>query len=159
MPVLPVTTAVAKAEMLIREPAERVFDAFIDPRVTANFWFTKGSGPLEPGKQVTWRWDMYDLAVGVTVKAIEAQKRILIEWSSKGSAPTTVEWRFTARSDGTYVSVTNEGFTGDPESLVEQVRTATEGFALVLAGAKAFLEHGLRLNLIGDRHPDGLGGR
>ena len=159
MPVLPVTTAVAKAEMLIRETAERVFDAFIDPRVTANFWFTQGSGPLKPGKQVTWRWDMYDLDVGVTVKAIEAQKRILIEWSPKGSAPTTVEWRFTARPDGTYVSVTNEGLTGDPESLVDQVRTATEGFALVLAGAKAFLEHGLRLNLVEDRHPDGLGGR
>ena len=32
----------------------------------------------------------------------------------------------------------------------------TEGFALVLAGLKALLEHNIRLNLVRDRHPDGL---
>ena len=157
MPAPLATTAVAKAEMLIRKPVEQVFEAFVDPRMTTNFWFTRGSGPLEPGKRVTWDWEMYNLSVGVTVKAIEHYRRILIEWSSKGSAPTTVEWRFTPRAEGTYVSVTNAGFTGDPDSLVDQVRNATEGFALVLAGAKAFLEHNLRLNLVADRHPDGLG--
>ena len=151
-----VTTA-SLAEMLIRKPVEQVFEAFADPRVTSNFWFTRGSGRLEAGKQVTWDWEMYNVSVGVAVRAIEDHKRILIEWSSKGSVPTTVEWRFTPRAEGTYVTVTNAGFTGDPDSLVEQVRSATEGFALVLAGAKAFLEHNLRLNLIADRHPDGLG--
>ena len=33
---------------------------------------------------------------------------------------------------------------------------ATEGFSFVLAGAKALLEHGLQLNLVPDRFPDGL---
>lgn len=40
---------IAKAEMLIRKPAAEVFAAFVDPAITANFWFTKGSGRLEPG--------------------------------------------------------------------------------------------------------------
>ena len=151
------TNVVAKAEMLIRKPVDQVFEAFADPRITTNFWFTRGSGRLEAGKHVTWDWEMYNVSVNVVVRAIEHHKRILIEWSSKGSTPTTVEWRFTARAEGTYVSVTRAGFTGDPESLMEQVRNATEGFTLVLAAAKAFLEHNLRLNLIADRHPDGLG--
>jgi hypothetical protein len=30
------------------------------------------------------------------------------------------------------------------------------GFALVLAGAKVWREHGIELNLVRDRHPDGL---
>ena len=33
------------------------------------------------------------------------------------------------------------------------VRDATEGFALVLAGAKAWLEHNVALGLVGDRYP------
>jgi uncharacterized protein YndB with AHSA1/START domain len=156
MPAPLATTAVAKAEMLIRKPVDQVFEAFVDPRITTNFWFTRGTGRLEPGKQVTWDWEMYNLSVWVDVKAIEHHKRILIEWSSKGSAPTIVEWQFTPRTEGTYVSVANVGFSGDPGALVDQVRNATEGFALVLAGAKAFLEHNLRLNLVADRHPDGL---
>lgn len=43
---------VAKAAMLIRKPIAEVFNAFIDPAITTQFWFTKSSGRLEPGKPV-----------------------------------------------------------------------------------------------------------
>jgi hypothetical protein len=36
--------------------------------------------------------------------------------------------------------------------------SATEGFAYTLAGAKAWLEHGLQLNLVPDKFPDGTPG-
>src|SRR5215510_15503194 len=100
MPAPHATTDVAHAEMLIRKPIDQVFDAFVDPRMTTNFWFTRGSGRLEPGKHITWDWEMYHVCVDVAVRAIEHHRRILIEWSSKGSAPTTVEWRFTPRAEG-----------------------------------------------------------
>ncbi|MFS8085380.1 MAG: polyketide cyclase, partial [Acidobacteriota bacterium] len=45
---------IAKAEMLIRKPVAEVFEAFINPEVTNRFWFTKSSGRLEAGKQITW---------------------------------------------------------------------------------------------------------
>jgi hypothetical protein len=35
-----------------------------------------------------------------------------------------------------------------------QAVTSTEGFADTLAGAKAWLEHGVRLNLVRDKFPD-----
>ena len=35
---------VAKAEMLIRKPVAEVFEAFVDPAITTQFWFTKSSG-------------------------------------------------------------------------------------------------------------------
>lgn len=41
---------IAKAEMLIRKPVAEVFEAFVNPAVTAKFWFSKGSGRLEVGK-------------------------------------------------------------------------------------------------------------
>jgi hypothetical protein len=31
-----------------------VFEAFVNPDITTQFWFTKGSGRLEAGKQVQW---------------------------------------------------------------------------------------------------------
>jgi uncharacterized protein YndB with AHSA1/START domain len=146
---------VAKAEMLIRRPVAEVFEAFIDPAVTSKFWFSRSSGRLEPGKQIRWHWDMYNFSVEVAVKSVEPNKRILIEWPAYGS-PSTIEWTFTPRDDGTtFVSITNSGFSGEADEVAKQAIDATEGFAFVLAGLKALLEHNVRLNLVPDRFPGG----
>ena len=150
------TALTARTEMLIRRPIADVFDAFVDPYKTSMFWFTSGSDRLEASKRVQWRWDMYDLNVDVDVQVLEPNKRIIVDWSS-GEAPTTVEWRFTPCSDDTtLVSITNSGFTGNEQSITKQALDSTEGFAFVLAGLKAYLEHGVQLNLVADRHPSGL---
>ena len=144
---------IASTGMLIRRPVADVFDAFVDPRITANFWFTHGSGRLEVGKTVQWTWEMYGVTSDVTAKAIEPNARLLIEWSGD-STRTTVQWTFAAiEGDATFVSITESGFAGSGDEIMKQVADSTEGFALVLAGAKAFLEHGLRLGLVADRHP------
>src|SRR5216684_3856565 len=146
----------AKAEMLIRKPVAEVFEAFMKPEITTKFWFTKSSGRLEAGKQITWSWEMYNASSHVTVKDVEQNKRILIEWSGYGS-PNTVEWIFTPYgNDATLVSITNSGFSGDGDELVKQALDSTGGFTWVLAGLKAYLEHNIMLNLIADRFPKGL---
>jgi uncharacterized protein YndB with AHSA1/START domain len=66
---------VAKTGMLIRRPVAEVFEAFIDPRVTTKFWFTKSSGRLEVGKQVKWEWEMYGDAPDVFQLLIDELKR------------------------------------------------------------------------------------
>jgi uncharacterized protein YndB with AHSA1/START domain len=148
---------VARAAMLIRRPVAEVFQAFVDPAVTAKFWFSRGSGRLEPGAEVAWHWDMYGLSVPVRVKAVEPNARILVEWPGDGGH-VEIEWTFAARPDGTtFVSIANSGFCGEADAVVAQAIGATEGFALVLAGLKALLEHDVSLSLVRDRHPDGLG--
>jgi uncharacterized protein YndB with AHSA1/START domain/cytidylate kinase len=148
--------AAARAAMLIRKPIAEVFEAFVDPAITTKFWFTRSSGRLEAGKQVRWDWEMYGVSALVSVKAIEPSRRIIIEWPG-ADHPTTVEWLFTPRDDGsTFVAITNFGFGGPSAALLKQVRESTEGFALVLAGLKALLEHGVRLDLVGDRFPRGV---
>jgi len=145
-----------KAEMLIRKPVAEVFEAFVDPAITGKFWFTNGSGKLEPGADIQWDWEMYNMSVQVRVKEMAPNERILIEWSAYGT-PTRVEWRFAGRADGTtLVSITETGFTGDGDEIVAQAIGSTEGFTLVLAGLKALLEHNILLNLVPDRFPDGL---
>jgi uncharacterized protein YndB with AHSA1/START domain len=147
---------VAKAEMLIRSPVAKVFEAFVEPAITSKFWFSRGSGKLEAGKTVRWDWEMYGFSVDARVKALEPNKRILVEWSAYGM-PTDIDWVFTARRDGTtFVSITNSGFGGSPQEIASNAVGSTEGFSFVLAGAKALLEHNVLLNLVPDRFPDGL---
>jgi uncharacterized protein YndB with AHSA1/START domain len=141
----------AKVEMLIRKPVEDVFEAFIDPAITTKFWFTKSNGRLEIGKQVQWDWEMYGVSASLDVKGIEENKRIFIEFDDG----TTVEWLFSPRGPNeTFVTITNAGFKGDPNEIVNQVIDATGGFTIVLCGLKALLEHNIILNLVADRFPD-----
>jgi len=142
--------------MLIRKPVADVFEAFINPDITTQFWFTKSSGRLEVGTPVQWDWEMYGVSISVTAKAIEPNKRIVIEWPGY-SGLSTVEWMFAPQKDGTtFVSITEAGFTGQGDELVKQVTDSTQGFSLVLAGLKALLEHNVRLNLVADRYPKGI---
>jgi uncharacterized protein YndB with AHSA1/START domain len=148
---------VAKTGMLIRRPVAEVFEAFIDPGITTRFWFTRSSGRLEAGKQVTWQWEMYGASTRVTPKVIEPNKRIVIEWDGY-SGRTTVEWKFAPQDDkATFVSITESGWTGSGDELVQYVANSTQGFTWTLAGLKALLEHNVRLNLVADRFPKGPG--
>ncbi len=147
---------IAKAEMLIRKPVAEVFAAFVDPETTSRFWFTKSTGRLETGKHIVWTWEMYGMSIEVDVKAVEPNKRILLEWGNYGSM-TTVEWVFTPfENDTTYVTITNSGFQGDGDKVVKDALDSKGGFTWVLAGLKALLEHDLELNAIADAFPHAL---
>jgi uncharacterized protein YndB with AHSA1/START domain len=145
------STLEAKAAMLIRKPVAEVFEAFINPDITTKFWFTRSSGRLEAGKTIQWDWEMYDASAQVAVKAIEKDRRILIEW------PTTVEWIFRPYGDdATFVRITDTGFQGNQQEIMQQAIGSAAGFTNVLAGLKALLEHNIQLNLVADRFPKGL---
>ena len=147
---------VAKAEMLIRKPVAEVFEAIVNPEITTRFWFTRSSGRLDSGKQITWTWEMYDHSVDVDVKEIEVNQRILMEWGN-GSWMTKVEWVFTPyEEDKTYLSITNSGFQGSGDEVVSAALDSQGGFTWVLAGLKALLEHNVELNAIADAFPKGL---
>lgn len=140
-----------ETQMLIRKPVSQVFQAFIDPAITTNFWFTKSSGHLEVGKVITWEWEMYGISTNVLTKEIIPNKLISTEW---GDPATTVDYEFTALTDDTtYVIIKNYGFTEKGDDLIQAIKDNTGGFTTVLDGLKAFLEHNIQLNLIADKFP------
>ena len=144
---------IVETSLLIRKPPIEVFEAFAEPAITTQFWFTKGTDRLESEKRVEWHWEMYGFSVPVHVKEAQPPTRIVIDWGEPGDI-TTVEWTFAARPDGTtFVTVRNYGFTGTGDEIVQKALDSMGGFNLVLAGCKAWLEHGLRLNLVADRFP------
>jgi uncharacterized protein YndB with AHSA1/START domain len=142
--------------MLIRKPVAEVFEAIVNPEIATKFWFTRSSGRLAVGRRIRWDWEMYGVSIEVTAKAIDNNRRIVIEWPGY-SGPTTVEWTFAPLNDSqTFVRVIESGFTGSGDQLVKDVADSTQGFSLMLAGLKALLEHRVTLNLVGDRYPKGV---
>src|SRR5688572_18713107 len=131
----------ARSEMLIRRPVAHVFEAFVDPEITRNFWFSKGSGRLEPGAQLRWDWEMYGVGTDVAVKALEPNRRILIEWDgyAEGSLEN-VEWELSPRGeDRTMVTITSSGFAGTGDEIVRSAIDSMGGFTILLCGLKAYL--------------------
>ena len=137
---------IAVAEMLIRKPAGEVYEAFVDPAVTTKFWFTDGSGRLDGGTEITWAWDMYGVSTPIEVKELVQAGR---SWSNGTERPSTVEWTFTpTRAGKTFVERPQFRPQGRTDAQVVAAINSAGGFALVLAGAKAWLEHGI------DARPD-----
>jgi uncharacterized protein (TIGR02246 family) len=142
--------AVARTGMLIRRPPAEVFEAFVDPAITRCFWFSDGSARLDAARTVTWTWRWFGVSAEVQVIAVEPPSRLVIEW------PNPVEWSFEPRDGGTttFVRIVSSGFAGDDAQVVRDAIDQMGGFAQVLAAAKAWLEHGVALNLVADHNPD-----
>ncbi len=149
-------SAAVETQMAIRKSAEEVFNAFIDPEITKNFWFTKSTGKLELHKEITWTWEMYQVSAIAKATEITPYENIKFDWIGNGET-TQVQITFkTIAPQSTYVSITHKGFIQSGEELMKTLKDSTGGFTMVLAGLKAYLEHGIKLNLIGDKFPEEL---
>jgi uncharacterized protein YndB with AHSA1/START domain len=142
--------------MLIRRPPPDVFQAIVDPAITTKFWYTKSSGKMTPGAELNWQWEMYSVSSNVAVLEVEENRLVRFEWSGYSpDQPTTVEFRFRLFDDeATYVQITEVGFSGDGDRLVECATDSTAGFAFLLSSLKAFLEHDVILSVTLDAHPE-----
>lgn len=139
-----------QAQMLIRKPIQKVFEAFIDPEITTNFWFTKSTGKLEEGKTITWEWEMYGAKSEVKVLQIIPNQLIKTEW---GLFSNNVDYEFKEMEKGTLVIIKSYGYSETGEDLLSVINDNTGGFTTVLDGCKAYLEHGINLRLIEDKFP------
>jgi len=138
----------AKVSMLIRCPPAKCFEAFVSPELLTKFWLSRASGPLEPGKTVTWEFMVPGASAKTYVEELLRDRRIRISWDDG----TKVSFVFEPYSDGgTKVEVINEGFPGGAEEAMEAALEATQGFTIVLCELKATLEHGRSLGLVKDK--------
>jgi len=139
-----------QAQMLIRKPIDKVFEAFINPEVTTNFWFTKSTGKLEEGKTITWEWEMYGAKSEVKVLQIIPNQLIKTEW---GLFSNNVDYEFKEMEKGTLVIIKSYGYSETGDELLSVINDNTGGFTTVLDGCKAYLEQGINLRLIEDKFP------
>lgn len=142
----------ANARIRVHRPASDVFEAFVNPDVMTRFWFPRASGRLEAGRDVTWHVGTDPDAVAITVRVltVEAPHALHFLWGAEG-AFTDVRWSFeSVRPDETVVRVRESGFPGSEAEAVAAALDSTGGFNQVLVAAKAWLEHGVRINVVED---------
>lgn len=135
-----------KAQMWINQPPHKVYQAFIDPSYTTKFWFSESTGKLEEGKTVTWTWKMYGFSSEVNVEKLIENQSIILSFSDK----TKATWHFEPYQNGTITTIKCEDFKGEASSIVHHAVDQMGGYAIVLCGAKAYLEHGLEMHFVSD---------
>ena len=143
----------AKSRIRIRRTPAEVFAAFADAEKMSKFWFVRRDRGLAEGEKSTWFLgagpDAYSF--DVHVKELREAERIVIDWQGPDGNYTQVVWEFEAVDDGdTILTIEETGFTGDSEAIVAQVVDSTCGFNQVIVAAKAFIEHGVELNVVKD---------
>lgn len=140
-----------ETQMMIRQPTPVVFAAFINPEITSKFWFSSSTGKLEHGKTIQWTWEKYQISTAVKVTKIVENELIQIQW---GKPETTVDFIFESLNETqTYLRIQNYNIPLQGEELITFIIDSTGGFTTVLDSLKAYLEHGIQLNLVQDKFP------
>ena len=156
----PATAPAVDVGMLIRRSPDEVFEALADPSVTTRFWYTRSTGRMTEGAELTWTWEMYGVSSTVWVEEVRPGRLIRFRWDGYDPVhPTTVRFEFVPYQGGTtYLRISETGFTGDPGTQVSRALDSTAGFTFLLSSLKAALEHDITLRVTMDAHPPDLPG-
>ena len=132
------------AAIQIQKPPEEVFEAIVNPAEMSNYFISKGSGRLEAGKQITWKFPEFDFEFPIKVDKIEKDHYISYFWEVD-KLELLVEISLTAPESGnTLVSITEKSRIND-EAGIKWLSQNTFGWSNFLACLKAYLEYGINL--------------
>ena len=129
----------------ILKPAHEVFQAIVDPAKMSNYFISEGSGPMEEGKTVTWKFPEFNERFPVRVGKVEQDKYISYSWEGTDSSELLVEITLTPKGDNaTIVTITEKEMDNNVAGLT-WLKGNTAGWANFLACLKAYMEHGINL--------------
>ncbi len=120
-----------------------MFEAIVDPEKMANYFIAKGSGRMEEGKEIEWKFPEFDMQFPITVGKIEKDKYVSYYWDVN-EKKNLVEITLAPFGKDTVVTVTEKGMENNEEG-ISWLMGNTEGWANFLACLKAYLEYGINL--------------
>jgi uncharacterized protein YndB with AHSA1/START domain len=133
-----------KTAIQVSKPANEVFEAIVDPEKMSNYFISKGSGRLEEGKTIMWRFPEFDMEFPVRTGKVEKDKYISYFWEAEGKE-LLVEFILSSMDNGsTLVTVTEKSMKND-EAGIKWLQGNSAGWANFLACLKAYLEYGINL--------------
>ncbi len=133
-----------KAAIQILKPVNDVFEAIVDPALMSGYFISKGSGRMEEGRKIIWKFSEFEPEFPITVGRIEKDKYISYTWEVEG-ADLMVEMTLADKgADKTVVTIT-EGSMKNNDAGIKWLKGNTEGWANFLACLKAYLEYGINL--------------
>ena len=129
-------------QMKIQKPANEIFEAFVNPEMIGNFWFSSSSERWKEGKTVTLRYEEYDAQGDIHIVEIQEQKKIVFEWA--GNHKVTITF-IQEEKGSTIVGVKEEGFDVDSENVINELVDNKEGWVYMLTCLKGYMEYGVNL--------------
>jgi uncharacterized protein YndB with AHSA1/START domain len=143
----------ASARIKIHSAPTEVFAAFAEAERMSRFWFMRRDDGLRQGEKCTWYLgkseDAY--AFDISVSHLSEPDSMVFEWPGPDGNITSVRWSFEDDGGGsTILSVEETGFSGSDEEIAAKVLDSQGGFNQVVVAAKAYLEHGVAVNIVDD---------
>ncbi len=133
-----------KTALQVQKPVHEVFEAIADPERMSNYFISKGSGRMEEGKEIIWKFPEFDMEFPVRISKTRKDEYISFYWDMDGSA-LLCEMTLTPMKDGsTLVTITEKSRKND-EAGIKWLTGNTEGWANFLACLKAYMEYGINL--------------
>lgn len=133
-----------KATIQIAKPASEVFEAIVDPAKMANYFIAEGSGRMETGKELVWKFPEFEEQAPVKVLTTKENSFVSFEWDGSPRKKTRIAVSLTSVGNATVVTVT-EGAMENTDDGIKWLKGNTEGWANFLACLKAYLEYGINL--------------
>ena len=131
---------VACASLLIRRPADIVYDALVKPNVAKKFCFSYGTEELVVGAVANYFGDHADGRKSYRAIALQPNEYLAMD------GPTRIEWVFRRfGKNETIVDITESGFTGSDEEQMMKAVERTRDLTLLLASCTAYLERRTRI--------------
>jgi uncharacterized protein YndB with AHSA1/START domain len=130
-------------KMKIFKPAHVVFEALINPEQMSNYWFSSGTGRLEQGKTIIWRYDEYNAEGTVNVLEVEENKKIVFSWGEDKQETVVTITLKEMDNASTIVEVNESGLNEDDPEIVNKMIQQKEGWVYMLTCLKGHLENGL----------------
>ncbi|MBV8251288.1 MAG: SRPBCC domain-containing protein [Chitinophaga sp.] len=135
----------AKAGIQISRPIATVFQAIVDPNEMSNYFIETGTGKLEAGNTVTWKFPEFADKIPVKVLTVHAPVSIIFEWEGAPGNQLKVDIQLEDRGGNSTVVKVTEGDMPNTDAGLKWLRGNTEGWANFLACMKAWLEYGIHL--------------
>lgn len=134
-----------KTAIQIGKPVDEVFEAVVDPQKMSNYFITQGSGKLEEGKEISWRFPEFEEEAIIKVVEVIPNEYLSFTWQGVAGRSLLVEMTFLEMPKNSTLLRITEGEMAPDEAGVKWLGQNTEGWANFLACLKAYLEHGINL--------------
>ncbi|MBC5772858.1 SRPBCC domain-containing protein [Pontibacter sp. KCTC 32443] len=134
-----------KTALQVLKPAHDVFEAIVDPAKMSNYFISEGSGRMEEGKTLTWKFPEFEETFPVRVGKIEKDNYIAYYWDGTDGNELLVEINLTPKGENATVVTITEKEMENNEAGLNWLKGNTAGWANFLACLKAYLEHGINL--------------
>jgi len=131
----------SNATLQIQKSVEEVFDGIVNPAKMTKYFISESSGPLEPGKEVLWKFPEFPDQFPVTEIKIETNRSISFVWDPETVVNITLQ---KLPDNSTLVSVNENGKDLNEDNLKWALENSG-GWANFLACMKAYLEYGIQL--------------